>query len=102
MDYFTFKNFISIEALIVFYYIGAILLPIAIWLYATPLIKKYKLINQQYIKGKHFLWKLMGKKQKIKLIGFFIPLFIFMQLLWRIFFEFLIAFMQIREALTTV
>lgn len=42
---------------------------------------------------------LADEKQKVKLIGLFIPFFIFVQLLWRVLFEFLIAFMQMRDAL---
>jgi len=83
----------------VFYYIGAIILPIITWLYAKPLIKKFNLISGAYFKGKEFLWERLDKRQKIKLIGFSIPIFIFAQLLWRILFEFLIAFMQIRDVL---
>lgn len=99
MDFFTFKRFLSIETLIVFYYIGALILPVIIWLYAKPLIKKFNLISGLYFKEKECLWELLDKRQKIKLIGFSIPIFIFAQLLWRILFEFLIAFMRMREAL---
>ena len=99
MDYLTFKTLIGINTLIVFYYIGAVILPIVLWVYAKPLIAKYKLMSDSYFKGKEFLWKLLDKKQKIRLIGIGIPLFIFIQILWRLLFEFLIAFMQIRDAL---
>ena len=99
MEFIIFKNFISIEVLIVFYYIGAIIFPIMVWLYSKPLIKKYQLFSDSYFKGKDFLWKLLNKKQKVKIIGLLIPFFIFVQLLWRVLFEFLIAFMQIHEVL---
>jgi Domain of unknown function (DUF4282) len=99
MDYLIFKRFISIETLIVFYYIGAIILPVGLYMFSKSLIKKYKLISESYLKGKDFLWELLNKKQKIKLIGLFILFFIFAQLLWRMLFEFLIAFMQMRDSL---
>ena len=102
MEFIVFKSFISIEVLIIFYYIGAIILPIIVWVYSKPLIKKYQLFSESYFKGKDFLWRLLNKKQKVKLIGLFIPFFIFVQLLWRILFEFLIAFMQIHDALLKI
>ena len=99
MDYLIFKRFISIEALIIFYYIGAIILPVALSLFIRLLIKKYELINEPYLMGKEFLWKLLNNKQKVKLTGLFILFFIFAQLFWRMLFEFLIAFIQMRDAL---
>ncbi len=98
MDFLTFKSFISIEALIIFYYVGAIILPIGIWLFVTWLIKKYDIVNLTYEKGKEAIWKALNAKQKIKLITFLIFCFFFMELFWRMLFEFLIAYMQIRDA----
>ena len=102
MDYLIFKRFISIETLIVFYYIGAIILPVGLYIFSKSLIKKYELINESYLKGQDFLWELLNKKQKVKLIGLFILFFIFAQLFWRMLFEFLVAFIQMRDALLQV
>ncbi|WP_415396174.1 DUF4282 domain-containing protein [Sulfurimonas sp. CS5] len=99
IDFITFKSFISIEVLIVFYYIGVFILPIASWLILIFLIRKYKLFNIVYEKNKDALWKVLDTNQKIKFILFFLISFLLMQLFWRIFFEFLIAYMQIRDAL---
>ncbi len=99
MDYIIFKTLISINTLIVFYYIGAVIIPVLLWIYAKPLINRYKLISDSYFKNKDLLWKLLDKKQKLKLIRVTVPTFIFIQLIWRLLFEFLIAFIQIRDAL---
>jgi hypothetical protein len=99
MDFLTFKSFISTEALIIFYYLGAIVLPIAIWHLLTWLIRKYRLLNTAYENGKELLWKGLNRKQQTKFIAFFVISFLFMELFWRMFFEFLIAYMQIRDAL---
>ena len=99
MDFLTFKSFISTEVLIIFYYIGALILPIGIWLLFTWLIGKYHFINTTYENGKEIIWKSLNKKQQTKLIGIFIFSFLFMELFWRMLFEFLIAYMQIRDAL---
>lgn len=99
MDFLTFKSFISTEVLIVFYYIGAIILPAGAWYLVIWLIQKYELVNIAYEKGKDTLWNSLNKKQKNKLIVFFVSSFLFMELFWRMLFEFLIAYMQIRDAL---
>jgi hypothetical protein len=99
MDFLTFKTFISAEALIMFYYIGALILPIGIWGLLTWLIRKYKDINAAYENGKVIIWKALDKQQQMKLVSFFIVAFLFLELFWRMLFEFLIAYMQIRDAL---
>ena len=99
MDFLTFKSFISINALIIFYYIGALILPVGLWLLINWLIRKYDFFDAAYKKGKDIIWKSLDKKQQTKLLIFFIFLFLFMELFWRMLFEFLIAYMQIRDAL---
>ena len=99
MDFLTFKTFISTEALIVFYYLGALILPIGLWLLLTWLIRKYRLLNTVYENGKELFWKLLSRKQQTKFVVFFIISFLFMELFWRMLFEFLIAYMQMRDAL---
>jgi len=99
MDFLTFKRFISTEVLIVFYYIGAILLPIGIWFLLTWLIRKYKFIEDAYKKGRETIWRSLSRKQQTKLVALFISAFLFMELFWRMLFEFLIAYMQMRDAL---
>ncbi len=99
MDFLTFKSFISTEVLIVFYYLGAVILPVGIWTFLTWLIKKYRFVNRAYENGKEKIWKLLNRKQQAKLVAFFITSFLFMELFWRMFFEFLIAYMQMRDAL---
>ena len=99
MDFLTFKTFISTEVLIIFYYLGALILPIGLWLLLTWLIRKYRLLNTAYESGKELLWKSLNRKQQIKFIAFFVISFLFTELFWRMLFEFLIAYMQMRDAL---
>jgi hypothetical protein len=102
MDFLTFKTFISTETLIIFYYLGAVILPIFSWILLSWLIEKYKLLDTSYKSGKELFWKLLTKKQQGKFIAFFVVVFLFMELFWRMLFEFLIAYMQIRDALLQV
>ena len=99
MDFLTFKTFISTEALIIFYYLGALILPVGLWLFLTWLINKYRLLNTAFESGKELLWKSLSRKQQAMFVAFFIIAFLFMELFWRMLFEFLIAYMQIRDAL---
>lgn len=99
MDFLTFKEFISIEVLILFYYLGALICPIIGWLLFSWLIRKYPLLYTISSKGKQLTWGLLSSKKKIMLIALFISLFLFIELIWRMMFEFLIAYIQIRDAL---
>jgi len=102
IDFLTFKTFISTDILILFYYLGALILPICLWFTFFLVINKYKLLNTSYNNGKDFLWKLLNKKQKVLFLLFFVMVFFFMELFWRMLFEFLIAYMQIRDTLIQV
>ncbi len=99
MDFLTFKAFISTEVLIIFYYLGALILPIGLRFLLTWIVKKYKLLSTTHEDEKELLWQSLSIKQKIKLLAFYIISFLFLELFWRMLFEFLIAYMQIRDAL---
>lgn len=99
MDFLTFKTFISTKTLIIFYYLGAILMPFGIWLLLKWLLRKYRLLDKAYEQGKKMIWGSLNTKQKAILIAFFVTSLLFMELFWRMFFEFLIAYMQMRDAL---
>ena len=102
MEFLAFKSFISTEVLIIFYYLGALILPIGVWLLLTWLIRKYRLLNTAYESGREIIWKSLNRKQQAKIVVFFVTSFLFMELFWRMFFEFLIAYMQMRDALLQI
>ena len=99
MDFLTFKSFISIEVLILFYYLGALIMPIGMWIFVNWVIRRYRILNITYESGKEKIWRTLNTKQKVKLVALFIACFLFMELFWRMLFEFLIAYMQMRDAL---
>ena len=99
MDFLTFKAFISTEVLIVFYYIGAVVLPFLIWSLSKWVIQKYKIVDFVNRHKKRLTGQPFGKTRRTKMILLFIWLFIFMELCWRLLFEFMIAYMQMRDAL---
>jgi len=95
-DFLTFKTFVSPIALIVFYYMGAIVMPIFIWFFSRWIMKKIVAVESSYQKAKSLVWRSLSLRYKIAFVTLFIMLFMFMQLLWRMAFEFLIAYIQIR------
>jgi len=99
MDFLTFKDFLSIPVLIAFYYFGAIVFPFVMWVFSSWLMKKYTLFGDAHSKGKEIFWGALSGQQKLKLVAVFLVAFIFMELFWRMLFEYLIAFMQMRDAL---
>ncbi len=98
-DFLTFKSFISIKALIIFYYLGAVILPVCTWYFVAWLVRKYELAGIMYEKGKKTFCNTLSQKTRIQIILVFIISFLFMELFWRMLFEFLIAYMQIRDVL---
>ncbi|MET0067081.1 MAG: DUF4282 domain-containing protein [Candidatus Thiodiazotropha sp.] len=99
MEFLSFESFISTEVLIVFYYLGAIILPFGIWLLFAWIIRKYEIVNTAFESTKEVIWNSLKRKQKITFVALFGFAFLFMELFWRMLFEFLIAYMQIRDAL---
>ena len=99
MDFLTFRDFISTEVLIIFYYLGAVAMPVGIWLLLAWLAHKYRLLNTAHEKSTQIFWKALTRRQQMKLTVLFVILFLFMELFWRMFFEFLIAYLQMRDAL---
>lgn len=89
MDFLLFKKLISIETLIAFYYLGAILFPLFLYF-------NYKK------NSKNFFWKKLNNNIKKtpsneKIFLIFLTIIIFMELFWRLLFEFLISYIQVRD-----
>lgn len=99
VEFLTFKTFLSPITLIFFYYLGVLLMPLFIWFVLRWLMKKLSMMEESYQKAKGLVWSSMRLKYKIIFVFLLILMFLFMQLLWRMIFEFLIAYMQMREAL---
>lgn len=99
IEFLSFKQMISIPALIVFYYLGAVFLPIAVWFFCSWLLNKIDPSDSWVSQGKTLFHDSLCRKQKIIVSILFAFSFLLAELFWRIMFEFLIAFMQMRETL---
>jgi hypothetical protein len=92
-DFLTFKTFISLDVLIIMYYLGALGVPITIWLLARWLKDKF-CTPKEKAESKGSL--------QTKLIFIFLAIFIAMEIFWRVMFEFLIAYFQMRDVLVGI
>ena len=99
LDFLLFKRFLSIPVLIAFYYIGALLIPLLSWLLLQWLLKKSQVLNNTKNLAKLWFNTVFSLRQKVLLFTGFIFGFLLMELFWRMLFEFLIAYLQMREAL---
>ena len=96
-DFLTFQTFITPTLLILMYYIGAILIPIVSWYLARWIQKSYfteisKSIKEEFQTKTTF-------KQRFIVYAAFIICFLFMEVLWRMMFEFFIAYFDMHDAL---
>lgn len=99
LDFLSFKSFISIKVLIGFYYLGVVFLPLLVWWLSQKRLR-YRLLAQQVMQNMNtYWWQHLTQKQKLQLGLVLLGGFLFLQLFWRMLFEFLIAYMQIRDAL---
>ena len=99
INFLNFKFFISPYVLIICYYIGAIAVPVGAWFFASWILRKYSLTSDLYESGKETFNIIIRKKDRMLLYTVFILFFIFMEIIWRMMFEFLIAYLQMRDAL---
>ena len=95
-DFLTFKTFISPTVLIIMYSIGLFVMPLFAW-YVVTKIKKY--IPSEVIHLKNRAFSQMRLQDKVKVILFALLMLLCMEICWRMMFEFLIAYMQMHDAL---
>ena len=88
-DFLTFQTFITPTLLIIMYYIGAVLIPIFSWFFLHWIKKVYKTEIETYSPFKKIF---MGSTT-------FLICFFSIEILWRVIFEFFIAYFDIHDAL---
>ena len=102
IDFLNFKTFISPYALVVCYYVGALGVPIGSWFFALWIKRRYWLVSDIYEKSKETAVNFTPTKYRLLFYTLFILCFFCMEIMWRMMFEFLIAYLQIREALLSL
>jgi hypothetical protein len=99
LDFLSFRTLVSQQVLIVFYYLGAVGMPLAAWVSARYLLGRFELARDAYDTGKQLLSAALPRRHRPLMLVLFLIAFLFLELLWRMLFEYLIAFMQMRDAL---
>ena len=93
IDFLSFKYFISLDVLIVIYYLGAVGVPFGAWLFTLWVKGKINASTKD---------ALVQGKYKTYLTFFFIIMFVFLEIFWRVMFEMLIAYFQMRDVLVGI
>jgi len=100
-NFLTFKTFISSDILIFFYYIGAVLIPVLLWqsrVYLKDRFKIIQLINEQIVK----IFSSLSNKEQSYAKLFILFAFISMEIIWRMMFEVMIAYFDMRDYLQQI
>ncbi|MCP4075776.1 MAG: DUF4282 domain-containing protein [Gammaproteobacteria bacterium] len=110
-DFLDFRLFISPVFLFVFYYLGALVMPLAGWKLAIRVKQKYWLVTDAVESGKNaiheidsvdprtFDMKVLSFSEKLRFSVVAVIFFVLLEIMWRMMFEFLMAYFQIRDAL---
>ena len=92
-DFLTFQTFITPTLLILFYYMGAIVIPFVSYFIARWIKSNYFKDVESKIK------KSLSSKQRLIVLSIAIVCFLCMELFWRVMFEFFIAYFDMHDAL---
>ncbi len=102
VNFLTFRSLISPYALIGFYYLGALFMPVAAWFFWRWLGLRYGWLRQVQRTVGAFSRQVLSPAQRV---GFFLTClvcFLFMELFWRMLFEFLIAYLHMAQDIQTL
>lgn len=94
----TFECFIAIPLLLLGYYLGAVLLPLVLWLSRHYLLDKFSLLNwidQQ----RNLIFKQLSQRDRIIVIVLLFLMFVAMEIIWRMMFEAMIGYFQMHDFL---
>ncbi|HEB56610.1 MAG TPA: DUF4282 domain-containing protein [Gammaproteobacteria bacterium] len=97
-SFLSFNHFISPSVLIIAYYMGAVLMPLFLWLSRHYLMNKISLFSD-FDEIRQQLFSALSTRNKILFITVFIMMFFFMELMWRMMFEVMIGYFQMHDYL---
>lgn len=98
-DFLSFQTFVSPYALIGFYYLGALAMPLATWALMIWARRRMHLLGDAYELARWLALNRLSPGQRALVMALVLSAFLFMELLWRMMFEFLIGYLQMRDAL---
>ena len=97
IDFLTFRSLVSPSVLVVMYYLGALGMPIFI----IYLVYRLRRIDPSLMPRARVWLETLGldRGRRWRLLGVMIILFLLGELGWRMMFEFILVYFQIRDAL---
>jgi len=97
IEFLTFETFITPTLLIFIYYFGAIVIPVVSWYFVHWIKKVY--LSKKDIKNNASIEVHITSRQRFIVYAIFFISFLIMEILWRIIFEFFIAYFDMHDAL---
>ncbi|TFG92289.1 MAG: DUF4282 domain-containing protein [Syntrophobacterales bacterium] len=100
LDFILFKKFVSVYVLVPFYYVGAIGMPFLCWFALLRVRQESLLIYAIEERIDKLLYQtVIGKRIRAAFILIFTIIVMLIEMMWRVLFEYLIAYLHIRDAL---
>jgi len=99
LDFFTFKILITPYLLVFCYAFGAILVPLLSWFITLWLKRKFKLFSDVVDQGIETTIKYTQGKHRLIVYAIAVFIFISLEIMWRIMFEFFVVYFQINDSL---
>jgi hypothetical protein len=94
VDFLSFRAFLSPAVLMGFYYLGAVVMPVAAWLFALWLRRRFVALQRAEAQGKALLLQLTRARERWLIGALFGAMFLMMEIFWRMLFEYLIGFIR--------
>lgn len=98
-DFLTFQTFITPDVLFVCYYAGAVLMPVMAVLVWHWLRRRYPVLSALWASGVDASERLLTGRQRAAILAAAAIMFILAEIAWRMMFETMIAYFQMRDAL---
>lgn len=97
-DILSFNTFITQDVLIFFYYVGAVVIPLLVYLFKDYLVKHFSLVKSGYEKLYIFYRSFSSNEKKLFWLVV-VLIFLCMELCWRMIFEAMIGYFDIHDYL---
>ena len=102
IDILSFRYFISFPVLLVCYYLGALGIPVLSWYLAMRVKRRYWMVAEAEENSLKQILAHVRPRDKAAFAALVLFLFLSMETMWRVTFEYLIGFLQMRDALMSL
>ena len=99
MDFLSFRYFISFPVLLACYYLGVVGIPLMSWYVTLWVKRKHWIVSDPVERSSQQTLEHRKHGDKAAFMALLLFLFLSMEIIWRVIFEFLIAYLQMRSAL---